>query len=185
MNRLRCVAGVLSLGVVLMTACGSSPIPTQGPGCRELRGMHDRPCDPAEALRSSFREDRAEAVSATGLPQLLVFYHPYVGPDDPSDCRACTVQVQTVQQLEAEYWDRIDFVYLNRDRGEMDPLLQEYGIAGTIEIARLNLILVDAQGEMLMRFYEGADLNRAGAEPPGIETYRTILDNQLAKLEED
>jgi hypothetical protein len=183
MIRKRMVLSALAAAVLLLTACGTSPIPTQEPECETFPGMPDRPCDPADTERSDYRPDTPEAVGATGRPQLLVF-HRSVWPPGSSGmgCVACVTLRPTVQTLEAEYWERIDFVYLERTDPAAEPLLEQFGIASSANNPNLDLILVDASGEQVIRFYEGANLNRLGAEAQPIEFYRNLLDRQLEKL---
>lgn len=168
---------------VFLAACGSSPVPVEQADCEIFPGMPDRPCDPADVERSDYRPDTAEAFAATGRPQLLVV-HRSVWPAGTSGmgCVACVTLRPTVQTLEAEYWERIDFVYLERTDTSVKPLLEEFGIASSFNNPNLDMILVDATGEQLMRFYEGANLNRLGSEALDISFYRTVLDRQLEKL---
>jgi hypothetical protein len=173
---------LLLLLMVLLAACATSHEPTADPGCDSFPGMPDRPCDPADTRRSDYRIDTPEAFAATGRPQLLVIH--YIMPPERQGmgCVACRVQMPTVHQLEADYWERIDFIYLERSSPVVKPLLQQFGITSSINNARLNLILVDAAGEELIRFYEGVNLNTLTAESPEIEYYRAVLDRQLEKL---
>jgi hypothetical protein len=174
---------LLTLIALMLAACGTSPEPTADPACDSFPGMPDRPCDPADTARSDYREDSPESIGATGRPQLLVFHLSKLPEGTTgSGCIACTKMRPTVQTLEAEYWERIDFVYLERSDPAVKPLLMDYGIAGSMNIISLDLILVDKSGEMLLRFYEGANQNRNGAKAPEIDYYRLLLDRQLAKL---
>jgi hypothetical protein len=181
-NPILLIVSVLFI-VVSLAACGTSPEPTADPACDSFPGMPDRPCDPADTERSNYREDSPDAIGATGHPQLLVFHLSKLPEGTTgSGCIACTKMRPTVHQLEAEYWERIDFVYLERSDPEVKPLLMDYGIAGSMSTISLELILVDNSGEMLLRFYEGANQNRNGAKAPEIDYYRLLLDRQLEKL---
>jgi hypothetical protein len=170
---------------LILSACDTSTNSTEEPDCEIFPGMPDRPCDPADTIQPNFRSDSGEAVGTTGHPQLLVFYDLSLDPrSNQKKCDACQRLMPTVQQLEADYWDRIDFVYLNRDASTTTPLLDEYHLNGSIDDYRLNMILVDAAGEFAYRFYLGADVSWFNPETQDIDLYRRILDNQLAKLEE-
>jgi hypothetical protein len=127
---------------------------------RDLPGMPDRPTSADKVETGYFREDEPEAVAATGRPQMLVFYTHEPGQNNI--CVRCAPVIDDIQALEAEYWDQIDFVYLNMATYDLAALREKYGIASSSYESQVNLILIEADGEKVRRFAEHNDFNAPG-----------------------
>lgn len=175
------------LVLLVLSACQPSagdPPPPNAPTVetslaveRELPGMPDRPADAADIDSTFYREDSPEAIGATGKPQLIVFYRS--NEEDFWGCFQCMVMLPTVIELEAEYWDRIDFVYLNMDQPDVEPVLEEFNIDSSIYRQRLSLFLMSAEGERVHRFIEVYEIRGVGAQPIDKAIFRTTFDRYL------
>ena len=70
-----------------------------------------------------------------------------------------------VHGLEAEYWGKVDFVYLDRENSENRSVVQNYGITG-----QPVFILINSDGSEVQRWFGAPDAN----------DFRQALDNYLA-----
>jgi len=70
-----------------------------------------------------------------------------------------------VHRLEAEYWNRVDFVYLDREASANSDVVRQFGING-----QPIFVFLDANGNELQRWF--------GAVAP--ETLRAAFDSYLA-----
>lgn len=59
-----------------------------------------------------------------------------------------------VHRLEDEYWNRVDFVYLDREDDANRDVVREYGISG-----QPVFILLDASGNEVQRWFGRVDVN--------------------------
>jgi len=59
-----------------------------------------------------------------------------------------------VHRLEDEYWNRVDFVYLDREDDGNSDVVREYGISG-----QPVFILLDASGSEVQRWFGRVDVN--------------------------
>lgn len=73
-----------------------------------------------------------------------------------------------VHGLEAEYWQRVDFVYLNQYESENREIFDRYAMPG-----RPVFVFIDADGNEISRWF--------GSIPA--DEIRNILDSYLATLE--
>jgi thioredoxin-like negative regulator of GroEL len=159
---------LLILTALILSACGRS---SDEPPARATLFY-----DPAEAARpdapppidADFRADTAAALvfhtdeairGAPPRPMLVMFYTDYCG-----DCIAMRPHIHA---LEAEYWGKIDFIYLDRE------LLLNYEI--------ITLLDVQSQPEfVLMEIGQAEPVQHWRGAPP-IETLRSALDDFLAE----
>ena len=104
---------VLLIAAFVLAACGSSD---SDDGDNDTSSNNnsgaettfvERDLDAPAALDADFRDDPAAWVGATGRPQLLEFYTTW--------CPTCKQIKPEVHQLEADYWNKIDVVYLDRE----------------------------------------------------------------------
>ena len=72
-----------------------------------------------------------------------------------------------VHGLEAEYWERIDFVYLDRENGDNRDVVERYGISG-----QPIFILVAPDGSEVQRWF--------GAPSP--DDFRAAFDAYLSGM---
>lgn len=70
-----------------------------------------------------------------------------------------------MHRLEAEYWDRVDFVYLDRENSANSDVVEQYGIRG-----QPVFILIEADGTEIQRWF-----GRVSADE-----LRQALDNTLS-----
>lgn len=89
--------------------------------CVNPPGVPDRPCSSAEVLQPYYRTDQSGAVASTGNPQLLVFWNTTAGY---YGCSYCALARPILQQLEAEYWGRINFIYLDANEASVAPVME-------------------------------------------------------------
>lgn len=101
-----------------------------------IPGLRDAPAP----VDGDFVEDSPALVGATGRPQVVEFYTHWC-----SVCRRIKPDVHTV---EAEYWGRVDFVYLDREADANEPVVEQFGIFG-----QPVLILLDADGNEVQRWF--------------------------------
>jgi thiol-disulfide isomerase/thioredoxin len=116
----------------------------------------DRPTGPVP-VNGDYRYDPATVVGATGSPQFLEFF--------TSWCPTCKAMKPTIHALEAEYWGKLDFVYLDREAPANSEVVATYGIA-----SQPIFILVDANGNEVERWF--------GTVPE--DTLRAAFDDYLA-----
>lgn len=116
---------------------------------RVLPGMPDRPDNPEDAKAGYYRNDFPEAIAATGRPQLVVFWAPN---NEESVCFSCDAMRPVLQNIEAEYWDRVDVVYLNFSLPESQPGLAYFGVENQ---PGMYIFFIDEQGEVIRRYYMG------------------------------
>lgn len=120
-----------------------------------------RPTAPAP-IDGGFREDDAVRVvlnSATGRHVLFLFiYTDY--------CGNCLAMRPYIAQLEAEYWDKVDFLYLNRENyAESYEILTHYEV-----ISQPEFLLLDRNNQVV-EHWRGA---------PPIADLRRAIDDLLA-----
>jgi thiol-disulfide isomerase/thioredoxin len=95
----------------------------------------------APATGDDFRSDPPARVGGTGRPQFLDFFAEW--------CRPCYDALPITQGMEADYWGRVDFSYLDIERADMAPVVARYGLTGRIPV----YIFVDEAGNELQRWY--------------------------------
>ena len=142
-------------GLLMLSTCAPSVGEASSPGQPTLAtkegvsvpGMPDRPDSAQETVQPYFREDTLEAIGATGRPQLVVFW----GFTHETHCYECEMLRTPVQELEAEFWDQVDFVYLNQEREDVQAVKASLGIPDCQY--RMFLVLLSSGGEMVRRFY--------------------------------
>jgi thiol-disulfide isomerase/thioredoxin len=98
------------------------------------------PLDP----NGDFHNDSPALVGATGRPQFVEFFTYW--------CPTCKSMKPVVHQLEADYWGRIDFIYLDRENSANAELVQRFGVRG-----QPVLFLLDAQGQIIQQWYGRVD----------------------------
>ena len=136
-------AGVL----LIVTGCRAAPATTPDDpapatetpeAATEPPPVAGRPDEPASP--DQFRADSAEHIAATGRPQLIEFFAYW--------CSVCNAARPTVHRLEAEYWGRIDFVYLDIDDPANQEAMQAYGFT-----AQPLFVFIDADGNEIERWF--------------------------------
>jgi hypothetical protein len=144
--------------ISLAAACGT-PTSTDGTSASPNRcvpppGMPDRPCDPDKVSLPYYRKDSPESIGTTGHAQALVFYSLLLPDAQPEEsCSACDRFRSRVHSLEAEYWNRIDFVYLDTKDEAVRPILEEFGIARKPNyLSQLHIIFVSPDRETIRSF---------------------------------
>lgn len=159
MNRwLWLVLTVLMLGLV---ACGSSEeveTESKAEGDSEAETLNVVFRDAPLAIDADFHNDSADFVAATGRPQLLEFYTDW--------CPTCKSMKSTVHTLEAEYWGKIDFVYLDREEDVNKDWVETYGVRG-----QPVFVLIQPDGTVVEQWFGGV----SG------ETLTAALDDYLAQ----
>lgn len=70
-----------------------------------------------------------------------------------------------VHGLEAEYWGKVDFVYLDRENSDNRSVVQQYGISG-----QPVFILINPDGSEVRRWFGAPEAN----------DFRQALDSYLA-----
>lgn len=115
----------------------------------QLPGMPDRPATAEEARQGYYRNDTPEAIAATGRPQLVVFWAPN---NEDSACYPCDSIRPVLHNIEAEYWDRVDVVYLNFNLPENEPGLAYFGVE---DRPGMYIFFIDEQGEVIRRYHTG------------------------------
>jgi thiol-disulfide isomerase/thioredoxin len=144
--------GVFILVVLLaalLAACGSgSTAPVEEAPAGD--DMVERPSEPAG---ETFRSDSVTHIAATGNPQLIEFFAYW--------CTTCARVRPIVHGLEAEYWDRVDFVYLDIDDPANREAMNEYGFT-----AQPYFVLIEADGTVVQTWfgYTEADTFRTGLD---------------------
>lgn len=113
----------------------------------ELPGMPDRPDSPDEVKAGYYRSDFPEAIAATGRPQLVVFWAPN---NEESVCFPCDTMRPVIQNIEAEYWDRVDVVYLNFNLPESQPGLAYFGVEHQ---PGMYIFFIDEQGNVIRQYH--------------------------------
>jgi hypothetical protein len=71
-----------------------------------------------------------------------------------------------VHGLEAEYWGRIDFIYLDREDSDNADVVNQFGV-----VYQPVFILITPDGEEVQRWFNGT-----------AETFHEILDAYLAEV---
>lgn len=143
--------GLLLITALGMAACAAvQPVPQAGeaqieaaqvPEVEESAASADGlPMPSAPATADAFRADSVSLVAATGKPQLIEFFAFW--------CTVCRQMRPIVHKLEAEYWDRIDFVYLDIDDTANQSAMDQYGY-----IAQPYFVLVDSEGNVAEQWY--------------------------------
>jgi len=94
----------------------------------------------APAPLDSYRADTPDLIGGTGNPQLVEFFAYW--------CTTCRFMRPTVHQLEADYWGKLDFVYLDIDNPANSDAKEEYGF-----VAQPLFVLLDSGGNELQRWY--------------------------------
>jgi len=94
----------------------------------------------APAPPDDYRADTSALVGGSGHPQLVEFFAYW--------CTTCRFMRPTVHQLEADYWGKLDFVYLDIDNPANSDVKDEFGF-----VAQPLFILLDANGNELQRWY--------------------------------
>jgi thiol-disulfide isomerase/thioredoxin len=157
------VPSLLLLTALLISACAfavEQAPPPNGTGdtqnvaqsdaaSEELPGMPDRPDGPDGAKIGYYRNDFPEAIEATGRPQLVVFWAPNT---DTSVCYTCDQLRPVVQNIEAEYWDRVDVVYINFTLPESQPGLAYFDIE---DRPGQYIFFIDENGDIIRRYSLG------------------------------
>ncbi|MBN1121920.1 MAG: thioredoxin family protein [Anaerolineae bacterium] len=116
----------------------------------------DRPSAPVP-VSGDYRYDPPTVVGATGNPQFLEFFTGW--------CGVCSGMKPTVHALEAEYWGKVDFVYLDREANENREVVSTFGIS-----SQPVFILIDADGNEIERWFGVV----------GAPTLREAFDDYLA-----
>ncbi|NDJ35409.1 MAG: hypothetical protein GYB64_12145 [Chloroflexi bacterium] len=127
---------LLPLIVIVLSACAAPAAPPDSTGY---------PPEGPAPVNGDFRSDPAEAVGVTGRPQLIEFYTEW--------CYTCNQIKADVHRLERQFWGDVDFVYIERDNPANQQVVDSYGVVG-----QPVLVLVDAQGDELSRWYGEPDL---------------------------
>jgi thiol-disulfide isomerase/thioredoxin len=122
-------------------------------GCASIQSVPDpaiENADPADAsgvIRpqapappDDYRADTPDLIGGTGNPQLVEFFAYW--------CTTCRFMRPTVHQLEADYWGKLDFVYLDIDNPVNSDAKQEFDF-----VAQPLFVLLDADGNELQRWY--------------------------------
>ena len=141
-------------------------------------GMPDRPGAASEVVQPYFREDTLEAIGATNRPQLVIFWSPSY---DTGGCLECETLRTGIQELEAEFWDQVDFVYLNQEREDVQALKASLGIPDYQY--RMSIVLFSREGDMVRRFYD-VTRNQGIGFSLNDTVIRQALDKYLSEQEE-
>lgn len=75
------------------------------------------------------------AIGSNGKPTVVDFWAPW--------CENCKMAAPTLQRLEEEYKDQVNFVMVNGDRPEAWPLIERFGVDAIPHIA-----LISAEGDV-------------------------------------
>ena len=94
----------------------------------------------APAPLDDYRADTPALIGGSGHPQLVEFFAYW--------CTTCRFMRPTVHQLEADYWGKLDFVYLDIDNPANSDAKEEYGF-----VAQPLFVLLDADGNEIQRWY--------------------------------
>ena len=94
----------------------------------------------APAPPDDYRADSPDLIGGAGHPQLVEFFAYW--------CTTCRFMRPTVHQLEADYWGKLDFVYLDIDNPANSEAKDEFGF-----VAQPLFVLLDADGNELQRWY--------------------------------
>lgn len=152
----------------LIAACDTPPVasPTAQPTVpatapvvpptAEPTPIAGRPSAP-QAVTADFREDSPGHVAATSRPQLIMVFS--------YDCVDCNRIRPVVHQLEADFWTRIDFVYLNQHAQQNREVFNRYGLRG-----RPVFLLIEPDGTEVTRWF-------------GVRTEQSMRDTLVAYLE--
>jgi thiol-disulfide isomerase/thioredoxin len=141
-------------------------------------GMPDRPDSTQEIIQPYFREDTVEAIGATGRPQLVVFWAPSY---ETGGCIECEIMRTSIQELEAEFWDRVDFVYLNQENDDTKEMKATLGIPDYEY--RMSIILLSSKGDMIRRFYDIYANDKGLSFALNDSIIRSALDKYLSEQE--
>jgi thiol-disulfide isomerase/thioredoxin len=115
--------GVFLTLTFVISGCGGAPGASTGPATGQ----------PADAYRAS---DPTAFKLAAGKPQLVEFFAFW--------CTTCAAMRPIVHNLEAEYGQKISFVYLDIDDPKVQPWMQKLNYVG-----RPHFYLLDGQGNIL------------------------------------
>ena len=163
---------ILIVVIPILAACGSSDTDDENPTQEATAAANDvaeandvpvntpdRPSEPA-AIDGDFRDDPPTLFAATGRPQLVEFFAFW--------CTICNRIKPSIHALEAEYWEQVDFVYLDREADANSDLVERFAIRG-----QPVLILVAPDGNEIKRWFGEVDTNEL----------RTAFDTYLAENE--
>lgn len=148
---------LILLGLLALSACAPSAAEAPPPNVPVIPstditgqpGMPDRPDSAQETVQPYLREDTVDAIGATERPQIVVFWAPAY---ETGGCIECEAMRTSVQELEAEFWDRIDFVYLNQEHDDAKGMKASLGIPDYEY--RMSIILLSKDGTLVRRFYD-------------------------------
>ncbi|NDJ34478.1 MAG: hypothetical protein GYB64_07395 [Chloroflexi bacterium] len=94
----------------------------------------------APAPLDSFVNDNPAFVGTTGRPQVIDFFTTW--------CNICNAIKADIHSLEAEYWGRVDFIYLNRELPENAAVVDRFGVQYQPEF-----VILDADGNKVAHLY--------------------------------
>jgi thiol-disulfide isomerase/thioredoxin len=98
----------------------------------------DAPAEPVP-VDGDYRFDPASRVASTGRPQLIEFFTTW--------CPNCQELKPYIHQMEADYWGRVDFVYIDREARENKAVVDQFLI-----VYQPVFILLSADGVEQMRW---------------------------------
>lgn len=98
----------------------------------------------APAAPDTIRFDDSSHVGNTGRPQLVEFFTTW--------CPICNSLRPSVHALEAEYWGRVDFVYLDREADDNRDIVSQFGVRG-----QPVFFLLEPDGTIVRQWFGYAD----------------------------
>ena len=142
---------LIAAGCAAVAPAASAAQPTADPGQAIALPTAPAPAD-------SYRADSAALVGATGRPQLIEFFAYW--------CTTCLAMRPTVHSLEATYWGKVEFVYLDIDNPDNSAMMQRYAFT-----AQPLFVLVAPDGTEIQRWFGYTQADE----------FTTAFDNYLAE----
>jgi thiol-disulfide isomerase/thioredoxin len=144
-------AMLCSFALLLITAC--TPTTTNAPTSNAAITV--TPLTGRAVNAPDFIESDPQLVRVTGRPQVVEFFAYW--------CTSCQEMRPTMHELQDEYADRIDFLYLNIDNADTQTARTQLAFAGL----RPTIVFLDSSGNEITRL--------VGVHPK--ETVQEILNN--------
>lgn len=89
---------------------------------------------------ADYVNDAPALLAATGRPQFVEFYTTW--------CPTCRGMKPIVHSLEAEYWERIDFLYYDREHSPNEDLVDRFQVRG-----QPVFFLLSPEGEIIEQWF--------------------------------
>lgn len=134
MNRIRNQLGLAAVAILILTACGGSPVPTQPPNPADFFPVQSAqttvtPLGVRMAAQSAYIPSDAALYGVTSRSQIVVFYN--------MACTDCLKLRTALGELNDEYQQVADFLYLTTD----DPKALTLATQLNVKTAELPVVL--------------------------------------------